>query len=51
MLAFPAKQTMDWDNKTLLESRSESTEYFFVMASWLTRSLGLDPAAPRAAGG
>jgi uncharacterized protein len=44
MLAFPAKQTMDYDTKTLLESRSESTEYFFVMASWLTRRLGLDPA-------
>jgi uncharacterized protein len=50
MLAFPAKQTMDWDNKTLLESRSESTEYFFVMASWLTRRLSLDPGAPQVGG-
>jgi pimeloyl-ACP methyl ester carboxylesterase len=41
MLAFPKQETMDWDSKTLLESQSESTEYFLMMGQWLTRRLGL----------
>lgn len=41
MLAFPERQTMDWDDKALLESRSESSEYFLVMGQWLTHHLGL----------
>jgi uncharacterized protein len=41
VLSFPKKQTMDWDNASLEEEQPESTEYFFVMASWLTRHLGL----------
>jgi uncharacterized protein len=41
MLSFPKKQTMDWDKSALEEEKPESTEYFFVMASWLTRVLGL----------
>ncbi len=40
-LAFPARQTMDWDNKALRESQSESTEYFLVMGQWLSHHLGL----------
>ena len=40
-LAFPERQTMDWDSKALRESQSESTEYFLVMGQWLTRRLGL----------
>jgi uncharacterized protein len=43
MLSFPKKQTMDWNQSALIEEKSESTEYFFVMASWLTRQLGLKP--------
>lgn len=40
-LSFPKKQTMDWDNASLEDEKPESTEYFFVMASWLTRHLAL----------
>jgi pimeloyl-ACP methyl ester carboxylesterase len=40
-LSFPKKQTMDWDNASLEDEKPESTEYFFVMASWLTRRLAL----------
>ena len=42
MLGFPERQTMDWGNKTLLETRSESSEYFLVMGQWLTHQLGLN---------
>jgi uncharacterized protein len=41
MLAFPKKQTMDWNKSALEEQKAESSEYFLVMASWLTRELGL----------
>ena len=43
LLSFPKKQTMDWNESALEEQKPESTEYFFVMASWLTRQLGLKP--------
>jgi uncharacterized protein len=41
LLSFPAKQNMDWDKGSLEEQKPEASEYFFVMASWLTRQLGL----------
>ncbi len=42
-LSFPKTQTMDWDKGALEEQQPESTEYFFVMASWLTRQFALNP--------
>ena len=41
LLSFPRKENMDWDKGALEEQKPESSEYFFVMASWLTRQLGL----------
>jgi pimeloyl-ACP methyl ester carboxylesterase len=41
LLSFPKKQNMDWDQGALEEQKPESSEYFFVMASWLTRQLSL----------
>jgi uncharacterized protein len=38
-LSFPKKQTMDWDNASLEDEKPESSEYFFVMASWLVRTV------------
>jgi uncharacterized protein len=43
VLSFPKKQNMDWNQGALGEQKPESSEYFFVMASWLTRQLGLKP--------
>ena len=43
LLSFPKKQTMDWNESALKEQKPESTEYFLVMAGWLTRQLGLKP--------
>jgi uncharacterized protein len=41
VLSFPKQQTMDWDKGSLENEKPESAEYFLVMASWLTRHLGL----------
>jgi uncharacterized protein len=39
LMAFPKKQNMDWDQASLLEEKAESSEYFLIMGSWLTRVL------------
>jgi len=40
-MSFPKEQKMDWDNASLAQDKAESSEYFLVMGSWLTRVLSL----------